>query len=54
VSFGGSSTVISLVAIGLLLNISRQPVVAHAPEPDTAIQEARVISAHTWGRRHAT
>src|SRR5207302_431212 len=25
VSFGGSSTVISLVAIGLLLNISRQP-----------------------------
>jgi cell division protein FtsW len=28
VSFGGSSTVISLVAIGLLLNISRQPEVA--------------------------
>ncbi|MCA1646744.1 MAG: FtsW/RodA/SpoVE family cell cycle protein, partial [Chloroflexi bacterium] len=26
VSFGGSSTVISLIAIGLLLNISRQPV----------------------------
>jgi hypothetical protein len=25
VSFGGSSTVISLIAIGLLLNISRQP-----------------------------
>jgi cell division protein FtsW len=28
VSFGGSSTVISLVAIGLLLNISRQPAAA--------------------------
>src|SRR5207237_10912980 len=28
VSFGGSSTVISLIAVGLLLNISRWPVVA--------------------------
>src|SRR5258708_39254221 len=28
VSFGGSSTVISLIAIGLLLNISRQPAAA--------------------------
>ncbi len=37
VSFGGSSTVISLVAIGLLLNISRQPaapVEAEAPPVD--------------------
>jgi hypothetical protein len=33
VSFGGSSTVISMVAIGLLLNISRQPV-APAPVAD--------------------
>jgi cell division protein FtsW len=32
VSFGGSSTVISLVAIGLLLNISRQPVAAREVE----------------------
>lgn len=34
VSFGGSSTVISLIAIGLLLNMSRQPLVA--PEEDEA------------------
>lgn len=33
VSFGGSSTVISLVAIGLLLNISRQPAAAAQTEP---------------------
>jgi cell division protein FtsW len=35
VSFGGSSTVISLIAIGLLLNMSRQPAAATevAPEP---------------------
>jgi cell division protein FtsW len=32
VSFGGSSTVISLVAIGLLLSISRQPAAAAAVE----------------------
>jgi cell division protein FtsW len=32
VSFGGSSTVISLIAIGLLLNISRQPAVAAETE----------------------
>ena len=32
VSFGGSSTVISLVAIGLLLNISRQPTAAASVE----------------------
>jgi cell division protein FtsW len=33
VSFGGSSTVISLIAIGLLLNMSRQPAVAPEAEP---------------------
>jgi cell division protein FtsW len=54
VSFGGSSTVISLVAIGLLLNISRQPVVARVPESDAAVQEVRAAPSHTWGRRHAT
>jgi cell division protein FtsW len=32
VSFGGSSTVISLVAIGLLLNISRHPAAAASVE----------------------
>jgi cell division protein FtsW len=34
VSFGGSSTVISLVAIGLLLNISRQPAAAAEVQPE--------------------
>src|ERR1043166_3544624 len=34
VSFGGSSTVISLIAIGLLLNISRHPSVAADSEPE--------------------
>jgi hypothetical protein len=34
VSFGGSSTVISLVAIGLLLNISRQPMAAREVEAE--------------------
>ncbi len=34
VSFGGSSTVISLVAIGLLLNISRHPAGAELDEPE--------------------
>jgi cell division protein FtsW len=37
VSFGGSSTVISLIAIGLLLNISRQP--AAATEVDQAFDD---------------
>jgi cell division protein FtsW len=37
VSFGGSSTVISLVAIGLLLNISRQP--AASAEVDIEIDD---------------
>src|SRR5262249_32007309 len=32
VSFGGSSTVISLIAIGLLLNISRRPLAGAEPE----------------------
>jgi cell division protein FtsW len=34
VSFGGSSTVISLIAIGLLLNVSRQPATAAEFQPD--------------------
>ena len=34
VSFGGSSTVISLVAVGLLLNISRQPAAPTEVEPE--------------------
>ena len=34
VSFGGSSTVISLIAIGLLLNISRQPPTPPQAETD--------------------
>src|ERR1043166_8485646 len=46
VSFGGSSTVISLIAIGLLLNVSRQPAVARTPEADVAIPEVRVTPAH--------
>jgi hypothetical protein len=37
VSFGGSSTVISLIAIGLLLNISRQP--AASAEVDDEIDD---------------
>jgi cell division protein FtsW len=36
VSFGGSSTVISLVAVGLLLNISRHPAAAVAAGEDEA------------------
>jgi cell division protein FtsW len=36
VSFGGSSTVISLLAVGLLLNISRHGVEAPAPRPEPA------------------
>src|SRR5207302_9557583 len=34
VSFGGSSTVVSLIAIGLLLNISRQPAAGAETEPE--------------------
>jgi len=66
VSFGGSSTVISLIAIGLLLNISRQPAAAAEvePEPDEdpeppapsdsrgkAVPRARVSAAER--QRHA-
>ena len=43
VSFGGSSTVISLVAIGLLLNISRQPV---APATEHELVEPELAYAH--------
>jgi cell division protein FtsW len=64
VSFGGSSTVISMLAIGLLLNISRQPQSTLPSEPprgdnddprptdprrDSAIQRTRVS---TERRRH--
>jgi cell division protein FtsW len=42
VSFGGSSTVISLIAIGLLLNISRHPV---APVEETRL-EPELAYAH--------
>jgi cell division protein FtsW len=66
VSFGGSSTVISLIAIGLLLNISRQPAAAaevdiepeDEPTPPPpgelhgkAVPRARVGAAER--RRHA-
>jgi len=66
VSFGGSSTVISLIAIGLLLNISRQPAAAaevefdvedEPPPPSTpaesrgkAVPRARVSASER--RRH--
>ncbi len=41
VSFGGSSTVISLIAIGLLLNISRQPAAAAQVEPAFDAEDPR-------------
>ncbi len=41
VSFGGSSTVISLVAIGLLLNISRQPSASAEVDLETDIDDPR-------------
>jgi len=41
VSFGGSSTVISLVAVGLLLNISRYRAVQRAGEPE-AVPDVRL------------
>ncbi|GAC1320369.1 MAG: putative lipid II flippase FtsW [Chloroflexota bacterium] len=47
VSFGGSSTVVSLVAIGLLLNISRQPAAAaivEATEDDAPRPPRRPLS----------
>jgi cell division protein FtsW len=61
VSFGGSSTVISLVAIGLLLNISRQPAAAAETEADVE-READVEkepiqltpSKLAWGRWRVT
>jgi cell division protein FtsW len=40
VSFGGSSTVISLLGIGLLLNISRQPTAAAASDDDERDDES--------------
>jgi len=66
VSFGGSSTVISLVAIGLLLNISRQPSAAAevdferddddprapAPQPDDREPIPRVRLPRSEPRRH--
>jgi hypothetical protein len=41
VSFGGSSTVISLLAIGLLLNISRQPTAAALEDEPAFEAESR-------------
>src|SRR6185437_2924579 len=38
VSFGGSSTVISLIAVGLLLNISRQPRAIAGVDDETAFE----------------
>ena len=65
VSFGGSSTVISLIAVGLLLNISRQPAAAaqvgpafdedeprpSGPQRGASVQRARVSSVER--RRHS-
>jgi cell division protein FtsW len=62
VSFGGSSTVISLVAIGLLLNISRQPAAAAdveaeiddeplSPSPPTGRSVSRSTPPTTGARR---
>jgi len=55
VSFGGSSTVISLVAIGLLLNISRVPTsvvdeVENEPA-EVAPLVLPVTRVHAWGRQ---
>jgi cell division protein FtsW len=62
VSFGGSSTVVSLIAIGLLLNISRHPSVAQDdeeepddevdPEPVPILPLRRRALAHGVGVRH--
>src|SRR5207237_608103 len=46
VSFGGSSTVISLVAIGLLLNISRQPAALADLEDEIHDADPPVPDAH--------
>ncbi|MBV9170465.1 MAG: putative lipid II flippase FtsW [Chloroflexi bacterium] len=56
VSFGGSSTVISLVAIGLLLNISRQPAVTSivADEQIEDEQPTRVVRPHRHVARAST
>jgi cell division protein FtsW len=56
VSFGGSSTVISLVAIGLLLNLSRHPAVPteseveDQPAPPRRRPVLRTVTAHAWER----
>jgi cell division protein FtsW len=63
VSFGGSSTVISLIAIGLLLNISRHPAAAaasesppndepHEPFPTGGEPVPRIRVAHVQRQRH--
>lgn len=46
VSFGGSSSVISLIAIGLLLNISRQPVAAASLDRETDDGDPRSLAAY--------
>ena len=45
VSFGGSSTMISLIAIGLLLNISRQPVAAGEADAEEDETPQRPLAA---------
>jgi cell division protein FtsW len=55
VSFGGSSTVISLVAIGLLLNISRVPTSVVDDLKDEPVEVAPLVlpvaRVHAWGRQ---
>jgi cell division protein FtsW len=58
VSFGGSSTVISLIAIGLLLSISRQPTASADTEPAAdgeppPVSAVRVEPMEHRPRRHA-
>jgi cell division protein FtsW len=53
VSFGGSSTVISLIAVGLLLNISRQPAAPARevePEDEGMPLSVPLTPVHAWGR----
>ena len=55
VSFGGSSTVISLVAVGLLLNISRTPAGVVGDVEDEPAEVAPLVlpvaQVHAWGRQ---
>lgn len=51
ISFGGSSTVISLVCVGLLLSISRQPAAATEGEIEEEEEEVTPIRAAAWRLR---